>query len=340
MVQAYFSVIMATRNRPAEFRKAVDSVLVQSFRDIEIIIVNDGSEERYQAEYAAILDAINGIPVRVVSLARLSSGHGQSFAINSGVSKSEAPYICFLDDDDYWTDPRHLERAASVISSSPVDLYMANQAAYRGADIQPGPIWLDDLGSILQRLDRRPERDGSYTVDAEDLLRSRGFCHLNTLIVRRTLYEDIGGMAEDIRWECDHDLYLRLVDRAALMKFVPVVVSRHNIPDPTKRSSMTTGLTEAERRLFQLSVFRRAQVLARNPMIRSYAQKHTAYTLKRIAESLAEAERYVDAASYAREALRAGPTLKWTGYTAWLTFRALLEGVSGRVTDGGFRDPK
>ena len=65
-----------------------------------------------------------------------------------------------------------------------------------------------------------------------------------------------------------------------------------------------------------------------------------AATLKRIAESLAEAERYVDAASYAREALRAGPTLKWTGYTAWLTFRALLEGVSGRVTDGGFRDPK
>jgi glycosyltransferase involved in cell wall biosynthesis len=326
MVQLYFSVIMATRNRPAEFRKAVDSVLAQSFRDIEIVIVNDGSEEKYQAKYSAILDTVSGIPIQVVSLARRSNGHGQSFAINSGASKSKAPYICFLDDDDYWTDSCHLERAAKVISSSPVDLYMANQAAYRGADIQPGPIWLEDLESLLQCSGRQPERDGSYTVGIEDLLRSRGFCHLNTLIVRRTLYENIGGMAEDIRWECDHDLYLRLIDKAAIMKFMPVVVSRHNIPDPAQKSSMTTGLTEAERRLFQLSVFRRAQHLARHPMIRLYAQKHSAYTLKRIAKSLAEAGRYVDAASYAREALRAGPTLKWTGYTAWLTFWALLEG--------------
>jgi hypothetical protein len=162
-------------------------------------------------------------------------------------------------------------------------------------------------------------------VSVEDLLKSRNFCHLNTLIVRRTLYEDVGGMDESIRWECDHDLYLRLIDCAAVMRFMPVVVSRHNIPDPARKSSMTTGLTEAERRLFQLAVFRRSQYLARHPMIRAYAQKHTAYTLKRIAESLAEAGRYVDAASYAREALRNGPTLKWTGYTAWLTLRALFD---------------
>ena len=324
MVQSYFSVIMATRNRPADFRKAVDSVLAQSFRDIEIIVVNDGSEDECRAQYSEILNTINGVPVQVVSLVHRPNGHGQSFAINTGVGKAKAPYVCFLDDDDYWTDPSHLRRAADVISSSPVDLYMANQTAYRGADPQSGPIWLEDLGPILERLSRRPERNGSYTVSVEDLLRSRSFCHLNTLIVRRSLYEDIGGMEETIRWECDHDLYLRLIDRAAVMKFMPVVVSRHNIPDPARKSSMTTGLTEAERRLFQLAVFRRAQYLARHPMIRAYAQKHTSYTLKRIAESLAGAGRYVDASSYAREALRAGPTLKWTGYTAWLTLRALL----------------
>ena len=50
-------------------------------------------------------------------------------------------------------------------------------------------------------------------------------------------------MDETIRWGCDHDLYLRLIDRAIVMSFMPVVVSRHNIPDPAKKSSMTTGLT-------------------------------------------------------------------------------------------------
>lgn len=332
MVQSYFSVIMATRNRPAKFRFAVDSVLAQSFRDIEIIVVNDGSEDECQAQYSAILNAINGIPIQVVSLVQRPNGHGQSFAINSGVGKAKAPYICFLDDDDYWTDPHHLERAADVISSSPVDLYMANQAAYKGADPQSGPIWLEDLGPLLEHLGRRPGRNGSYTVSVEDLLQSRSFCHLNTLIVRRTLYEDIGGMEETIRWECDHDLYLRLIDRATVMNFMPIIVSRHNIPDPAKKC-MTTGPTD--RHLSQLAVFSRAQYLARHPMIRAYAQERTAYTLKQIAESLAGVGRYVDAAFYAREALRADPTLKWTGYTAWLTLRALLK-RSGLERDANF----
>jgi glycosyltransferase involved in cell wall biosynthesis len=243
MVQSYFSVIMATRNKPAEFRIAVDSVLAQSFRDIEIIVVNDGSEDGCQAQYSAILNTINGVPVQVVSLVQRPNGHGQSYAINSGVGKTKAPYVCFLDDDDYWTDPHLLERAADVISSSPVDLYMANQAAYKGAVPQSGPIWLEDLGPILEHLGRRPGRNGSYTVSVEDLLKSRSFCHLNTLIVRRTLYEDIGGMEETIRWGCDHDVYLRLIDHATVMSFMPVVVSRDNIPDSAEKSSMTTGLT-------------------------------------------------------------------------------------------------
>jgi glycosyltransferase involved in cell wall biosynthesis len=88
MVQSYFSVIMATRNRPAE-----------------IIVVNDGSDDECRVQYSEILNTINGVPVQVVSLVQRPNGHGQSFAINSGVGKATAPYVCFLDDDDYWTDP-------------------------------------------------------------------------------------------------------------------------------------------------------------------------------------------------------------------------------------------
>ncbi|MGH7069273.1 MAG: glycosyltransferase family 2 protein [Acetobacteraceae bacterium] len=324
MGQPYFSVILATRNRPAEFGGAVNSVLAQSFRKLEIIVVNDGSDDEYQAQYATVLEAVTGVSVRVVSLQRHRSGHGQSYAINSAVAEANAPYICFLDDDDYWTDPCHLERAAAVISSSSADLYMANQAAYKADERLARPIWLEELGPILERSGRHPEGDGSYTVSVGDLLKAQGFCHLNTLIVRRTLYERIGGMEETIRWSCDQDFYLRLIDGSSVMKFMPIVVSRHNVPDPARRSSMTTGLTEVERRLFQLAVFHRVQYLARHPAIRAHARRQTAYTLKRIAEALAGDGRYVDAVSYGREALGAGPTLKWAGYTAWLSCCALL----------------
>ena len=47
----FFSVIMATRNRPALFRQALASVLDQSCRDIEIIVVNDGTASEYQQGY-------------------------------------------------------------------------------------------------------------------------------------------------------------------------------------------------------------------------------------------------------------------------------------------------
>jgi hypothetical protein len=50
-------------------------------------------------------------------------------------------------------------------------------------------------------------------------------------------------MEETIRWGCDHDVYLRLIDHATVMSFMPVVVSRDNIPDSAEKSSMTTGLT-------------------------------------------------------------------------------------------------
>ena len=50
-----FSVVMATRNRPALFRQALESVLGQSCRDIEIIVVNDGSASEHQPAYESII---------------------------------------------------------------------------------------------------------------------------------------------------------------------------------------------------------------------------------------------------------------------------------------------
>lgn len=322
----FFSVIISTRNRPALFCQALESVLAQTWSDVEIIVVNDGSATEHQQEYKTVLDAARSHRVRSFALIPRPTGHGQSFALNFGVTKAIAPYLCFLDDDDCWTDPDHLSRAESVISTSdtPVDLYMTNQAAYIDGEQLPGPIWIEDLPTVLAKLHNRPDDQGTYTVAVEELLQSRGFCHLNTLIVRRPLYEEIGGMAETIRWECDHDIYFRLIDRANLIKYLPVTVARHNVPDPSKRASMTTALSETERRQFQLTVFDRALCFARHPAIRAHARRHKAYALKRIAESLANSGRRTDAAFYAREALGAGPSVKWAGYTGWLMLRALL----------------
>jgi len=322
----FFSVVIATRNRPALFRQALESVVAQASADVEINVVNDGSEAEHQLAYDAVLAAVPR-RVRSFSLVRRPNGHGGSYALNFGAAQASAPYLCFLDDDDLWTDPGHLARAQTVIAESeaPVDLYMTNQAAYLRGEKRLGAIWLDDLPAILSRRGGSPDRRGAHAVTVEDLLQSQGFCHLNILIVRRALFEEIGGLDEANRWEYDRDLYLRLIDRAAVMKYVPITTARHNIPDPTAAANITTRLSEFERRLYQIRALDRVIYFGRHPGLRAHGRLHKAYALKRLAEALAAAGRHVDAAFYAREALGAGPTVKWAGYTAWRTLSALAE---------------
>jgi glycosyltransferase involved in cell wall biosynthesis len=94
-------------------------------------------------------------------------GHGQGFALNFGAGQARGDYLCFLDDDDQWTDPDHLGRAAGVIvgSAEPIDLLLANQRAYRDNVPVPGVIWIEDL---KDRLLDEPAAAGAYTVSARN----------------------------------------------------------------------------------------------------------------------------------------------------------------------------
>ena len=320
----FFSVVIATRNRSDVFQNALQSVLVQTEPDIEVLVVNDGSDAEQQKRYDAIISADASGRVRSFRLPARHGGHGPSYVRKFGAAEAQAPYLCFLDDDDCWTDPNHLRRTKAVLaeSSAPVDLCLANQTAFRQDREQPGPIWLEDLPAILTGLGNLPDPQGAYTVTVDALLRSSGFCHLNTLIVRLALYREIGGLDERLGWEEDRDLYLRLIDAAKVIKYVPMTVARHNVPEA--RTSVTTGYSEFERRLSQLRLLDRAMLNSHNAAIRAYGRQHKVYTLKRIAEALYAAGRNIDGQFYAREALGAGPTMKWAAYTAWRWLHSLL----------------
>ncbi len=319
-----FSVVMPTRDRPTLFAQALASVLAQSLRDIEIIVVNDGSASEHQLAYDVVLRQAAGVSIRTVTLLPRLNGHGQSYAINVGAASATRPYLCFLDDDDCWTDSGHLERVQALIEADQKapDLVMTNQSAFLKGERKSGPIWVEDLPDILTRAGKAPDRLGAYTVTVDDLLQSHGFCHLNTLIVRRSIYQKIGGMDETIRWECDRDLYLRLIDQAQLMRYLPVTIGRHNIPDPAGTANMTTAISELERRLFQIRVLDRAALFAHHPGIRAHGRRHKAYAVKKVAETLAASGRRPEAVWYALQALGAKPGFKWAGYTTWLWLRA------------------
>lgn len=305
-----FSVILPTRDRPRLFSVALQSVLDQTCPEVEIIIVDDGSDVERAAQYRAILE---GVPARVRSpliLPQTRRGHGHGFAVNTGAARAQGQYLCFLDDDDQWTDPGHLARVADAISASvvPPDLVLANQRAFRNGEALLQEVWIEDLA---QRLADAPDRSGAYEVTPVDLLRCQSFCHLNTTIVARALYFALGGLDEGLRYEEDRDFFLRAIDRARLIKFLPPIVSQHNIPDPRAGTSVSTSETELTKRLYQLRVFDKAALFATRPELRRYALRHRAYILSHIANEAVRTGKPDSAAFYRREAWLAKLLLRW-----------------------------
>lgn len=328
-----FSVILATRDRAALFGEALQSVLDQTFEDTEIIVVNDGSSPDALPAYAAVLEAAQarlGDRLRSFLLVRRPKGHGQSYSLNFGVEQARGEYVAFLDDDDLWVDSGHLQRVADVLrgqreAGRRVDLYMGNQEALRGGERLAGPIWLEALHGRLQAQGRAPDAHGAYRVDVPDLLGVSGFCHLNCFAVRRDLWLQIGGMDEGVRWECDRDVYLRLVDTGSCAVHHPAVTARHHVPDPKAGTSMTTSLNQLERRLWQVRVMDKSALFLQHPLLRAHARLHKAYALKRIAEELARQQSWRTARYYAAQGLAAQPTFKWALFTAYCGLRQLAQ---------------
>ena len=333
-----FSVILATRDRPALFEEALASVLAQTHADTEIIVVNDGSSAASLDAYCAIwaaASATRGAAFQAHSLVHRPKGHGQSYAINFGAAQASGDYLCFLDDDDKWTDPQHLQRAAAAIDAAAgngevADLYMANQTAWINDDRPVGTLWLGTLQAQLQAAGHSADALGTYRVDVPALMRCTGFCHLNCLVVRRALFNSVGGMDEGIRWECDRDLFLKLIEASTLMLHHPAVVSYHRVPDPSKANNMTTALGMVEKRLLQSIVLDRALARSSNASIKHHAREHKGYALKKIALEYADTGNWADASFYAAQALGAAPGAKWLLFT----LRCLLNRMVGAGRHG------
>ena len=325
----YFSITLSTRNRPELFRVALASVTDQTFGAKEVIVVVDGSSDENLRAYCALDEQYTQVTFHY--LAHRPNGHGQSYSMNVGAANAGGDYLCFLDDDDQWTDERYLEKVHENIEASAnrVDMHYANQKAqFADGSPQTENVWLEDL---IPRVGTRPHNHGnSYRVDADFLFLSDGFAHLNCSIFRRGFYESIGGMDESIRYENDRDVYIRAVDAAEEVLFTTDYISLHNIPDVAKRTNMSTMASDIDKKLYQMRVYDKGIALAQKPATVKHCRRGKVYELKHTTSILATQKRYRPAMHYAREALLSGFTLRWLAYTLFVSVQALLRpGYSG-----------
>ena len=136
-----FSVIMPLYNKAPYVRKAVESVVGQTCRDWELIVVDDGSTDGGGDIVASIGDP----RIRLVR----QENAGVSAARNRGVALSgeaafRSPYICFLDADDWW-EPNFLEEMAVLIERHPdAGIYGTGYWIVKNGRKRLAPIGVDD----------------------------------------------------------------------------------------------------------------------------------------------------------------------------------------------------
>ena len=104
------SVIIPTYNRAQLAKRAVKSVLGQSFRDFEVILVDDGSTDHTKE----ILQGLGDARVRYI----YQPNRGPSVARNTGILAARGDYVAFLDSDDRFL-PHHLERLHARLEDNP-----------------------------------------------------------------------------------------------------------------------------------------------------------------------------------------------------------------------------
>lgn len=323
-----FSVVIPSRNRPALLRQAIESVLQQTHEAVEIRVVNDGSDADNEAQYRQMAFEWPD-KVHIIHLPQTHNGHGPSYAINRGVEHTQGKYVCFLDDDDFWTDPEHLQRAWQSLNSDTEsgDIYFSNQCAVQNGQTKKGERWLAGLEQHA-RTNLTPDSQGTYRVAISDLMHACNgkFAHLNTIIVAKECYLAVQGMDEGIRYECEWDLYLRLLVAASTILYNPAVISQHNVPDPTRTVNVSTGLPLLQKLLSRVYVLDKALLFSPSDEIRAMAERHKVYSLKRMAELLAQEKKFKQAYHYARQARIKPWQLKWNIYSCYLGMRALISG--------------
>lgn len=182
------SVIIPTYNRADLVQEAVASVLAQSFRDFEVLVVDDGSTDGTEAALAPYASRLR--------LLRRESRGGVSAARNTGIKAARGEWLAFLDSDDLWL-PDKLSRQLAYLARHPeLNLCQTEETWVRGGVRVNPPLSHRKVGGRI------------FFPSLERCLVSP-----SAVILHRRLFEEHGGFDEDLPAAEDYDLWLRLAWR-------------------------------------------------------------------------------------------------------------------------------
>ncbi len=311
----FFSIIVPTRNRSETLERALLGIRCQTFSEFEVIVVDDGSSTMHRERYDSVM---KGFDERF-ALRKLDGGpqgSGPSYVRNQGLGVAKGRFVAFCDDDDFWSDEKHLEIAAEALLRTPAaKFYFANQRALRDGAVMKEQ-WLPALAAIAKSRTGHP--NNVYSVSRKDIACSREYAHLNTCIIDRALIEAVGGFWERVSYWEDFDFFLRIVDRVEFALFRTDIVSVHIVPNRALQVNASTRLQAAEKLIVSISCCQHVRACADSPEVMEYSRQLESWGLQNLAKTLRESGRSAAAIHFAWEALAVNVTMRWLAYTIYI----------------------
>lgn len=205
------SVIIPTYNRARMLKQAIDSVLAQDFADFELIVVDDGSTDDTQ-------DILNAYQEDIIVISQ--ENKGVSAARNKGIASASGRFVAFLDSDDLWL-PKKLAVQADFFYSNPDALICQTEEIWIRNGIRVNP--------------KKRHRKPSGMIFEPSLL----LCLVSpsAVMIRRSLFEDIGLFDENLPACEDYDLWLRISCRYPIYLIeTPCIIKQGGHEDQLSRS--------------------------------------------------------------------------------------------------------
>lgn len=186
--QPLVNVIIPSFNRAELSLKAIRSVSAQSYSNMKIILVNDGSSEDY-SEVESLVSELGGDYVK-------TSNSGVAAARNLGIELSQGEYIAFLDSDDEWMEEKLFKQVDFLEHNRQYFLVQAFEKWNRNGKFLKVPKHL------------QPAHGDSFEKAIEH-------CCIgpSSVLIRKELFSEIGNFDTNLRICEDYDLWLRILDR-------------------------------------------------------------------------------------------------------------------------------
>ena len=215
------SVVIPTHNRATLLRRAIDSVLNQTWEDIEILVIDDASTDTTESVIEDYNDS------RITYL-RHEENRGGSAARNTGIEAATGRFVAFLDDDDEWKPGK----------------LTVQLDAYDRADADVGVVYtgIENVNSEGRtNAVKTPRTEGDVT---KELLLDNFIGSFSALLVERAIVEQVGPLNERFPSWQDWEYYIRLSRETTFAAVPEPLVTRHNAAHKQVSDDLETKLAE------------------------------------------------------------------------------------------------